>query len=89
MIGKLNTRFFDHTQNVADHSGWEALRVIIDFMNKPPDNAKFQMDMKLIQVDPGQGGQVHRWQEREGRDEDHPDHRERHGSIPQNRWIFP
>ena len=50
MIGKLNTRLYEHTQNVADHNGWEVLRVIIEFMDKPPDNAKFQMDMKLNQL---------------------------------------
>ena len=50
MIGKLNTRLFDDTQNVADHNGWEILRVIVEFMEKPPDNAKFQKDMKLHQL---------------------------------------
>ena len=50
MIGNLNTRLYEHTQHVADHNGWQVLRVIIEFLDKPPDNAKFQMDMKLNQL---------------------------------------
>ena len=49
IIGKLNTRLFDHTQNVADHNGLGVLRVIMEFMDKPPENAKFQIDMKWKQ----------------------------------------
>ena len=45
MIGKLNTRLHEHTQNVAGHNGWEVLCVIIELMGKPPDNADFRMDM--------------------------------------------
>ena len=45
---KLSTRLFDHTRNVADHNGREVYRVSIEFMDKPSDNAKFRMDMKLI-----------------------------------------
>ena len=50
MIGKLSTRLYEHTHNVADHDGREVLRVIIEFMDKPSDNAKWQMDMKLNQL---------------------------------------
>ena len=50
MVGTLNTRFFYHSQKVAEENGWEVLRVIIELMDKPPDNAKFQSDMNLNQV---------------------------------------
>ena len=42
--------FGEHIQNVGDHNSWEVIRVIIEFKDKPPDNAEFQMDMKLNQM---------------------------------------
>ena len=83
MIGKLNTRLFDHTQNVADHNGWKVLRVIIEFMDMPPSNAKFQMEMKLKQlIQDKEGKSIICLQECQGRDEDHSGHRERNSPIP-------
>ena len=50
VISKPKKRLDDHTQNVADNNGWEVLRVIIEFMDKSPENAKSQMDMKLSRL---------------------------------------
>ena len=47
-IGALNTLFYEQTQNIADHNGWEVLHVIIESRGKPTDNAKLRVDMQLI-----------------------------------------